>query len=288
MSSSPEDPVIAAENKSRGPKPLDADHNDTSFNPRTSTVPRYITPSTYGSSPNFRRSNVCHETRNYELSSINSGTYGRGDLYSSDKKSFPIETRTMSRTTGNGMLLPTSGALVASLPRPTTKVNLGKARGSESVEEACEGLVSRLGSLEIDPTPSVSSSSLLSNSTGLKQQTTGNSTSSGHSETTPTVPPNQTDRRQRGNNNGRGLPPDGDDNHSRDRQGGNGADDPQLIDRRNVSSHQLFACPFHKSDPVTYASCHRAKFKDIDSVLRVSLTQIYCEAHVIIVNLRFR
>jgi hypothetical protein len=286
MPSSPDDPVIAAKNKSRSPKILDADHIDNTFNPHTSAVPRYIRPSTYGSSPNSRHSNACHETPNYELLSINLPTYRRGDLYSSDKKSSPIETPTRSLTTGTGMLVPTPGAPVTSLARPTAKLNLGKARADETFQETWEVLVSLLGCFEIDPTPSVSPSSLLNSSTGLKQQATGNSTSPGYSETSPTAPPKQADRHQRSNNNGRGLPPDGDDNRSWDRQGGNGPDDLQLTEGRNVSSHKLFACPFHKSDPVRYASCHGASFKDIDSVLRVSLTHTYCETHVIIVHLR--
>lgn len=276
MASSPEDPLVAADNKSRRPKPIGPHHIDNTFDPRN--VPRYIPPSTYGFSSNSGYSNTSGERGNYSLSTRNASTYRRGDPYATDEEKIPIGVQTTARATGRGIREPVPKTSVPSLQRGTTPPKQGTSHGNESVEETWEALVSLFACFETDPTPSVSPSSLLNSPPALKQQTAGNSAKPGHPQSSSAAQRKRANRRQRANNSGRGLhPDDDDDDHPWDKQGGSGSDDRRSDKGQEVSFHERFACPFHKSDPVRYASCHGASFKDIDSVVRVS----YCSFQIL-------
>jgi len=266
MESDPNAPIAVPNSKFSDPQTFDATKVDAKTHPYT--VPRYIPESTYVFSPGSICSDTLSQTGNYTLSFRSENKPGHryrrsrpADLDSLEKDSSPpLEP---SRT----------------LPKIQN--------ADEDIQGTWKALVSLLECFEIESTSAVNASSLLGQSTPLNQQTPGNSAKPGPRKSSRASTATQrkfANGSPKDNKSGRGLSPD-DNNEDDDlpfNGGGGNVNDLLSTTGRRASSHKHFACPFHKSDPVRYASCQDAHFKDIDSVSRVSLNYLSCDSCVAI------
>lgn len=262
MDSNPGDPISLPNSKSTGPEVFDTPQVHHNTHPRS--VPRYVPQSTYGCSPKSRNLNARDKNGHYEISStVPSRHHRQIDPDCSKKEPFPDGP---------------------------TKVLPGKSNPDESIQETWIALVSLLECFGTESTSAVREPSLLGSSTTVKEHTLGNSTKPGHRRAGVAAQWKQGNGSPKGNNTGKGAPPDDDDDDDDvpwNGQGGGGANPLPSTTGRRIPYHEHFACPFHKSDSVRYAACHGANFKDIDSVLRVSLGYIYSDIHVPIAHLRW-
>lgn len=273
MPSIPDDPLTTSKNNSRGPGNLDAGDADVDvvykpFDLRS--VPRYIPPITYEHSKGSGQYNASHGKKSYELSSTNAPVIRRKTLLSVDDGSASVELEPELRATKYHLDRPADGSN-PSLPDTTAQPAMYVCLENEGFQETWSSLVALFECIDIRPTSSSSQSSFLDSPAGWNQRPAGNSARSRRSRKSATAYGNGVGQEYTGNNSGERATPPNEDNNARETTEGIGDNDIQSNHGRNSSSQSRFACPFHKSNPVKYAACHNINFKDIDSVVRVSV-----------------
>lgn len=265
MPAHPEDPITTSNSKYTRPRNFDARQRDAvGSRSDLRAVPRYV-PSARAQSSTSDYLAASPPRSEYVISSRLGPRHRDEDIISLSGRRGFMERQPRDRATA---------ASTSSLPPTTQHKDQDGAQESDELEETWTSLVALFECIGFRTPSTVRQSPPLSSSDGLRQRPAGRPSGSGRPDAHQSSRGIGANQGRGANNSGDRLPPTDERNDAGDQQTGDGDKDLGSNYNKKSSYQRLFACPFHKFDPVLYAACHDKKFQDIDSVLRVSLTDL--------------
>ena len=264
----------------RAPRIIHADHINL---PRTSNAtndpsrPRYIPRISANTLSLPSLSSGSHATpssqsSNYCLSTEHSPLNGRKNPSPSTSENTSAEPRGTVAAPGSDQITGPSAHLLSRSRSSSGPENHSEEEDLQASRESLDFLFERL---RVDRASPAALSLPLQSLGGATQRVGNQSANSSRSNRHKRNQGERTGRHRDVNESNRRSPSGGNDNHSDDKPSGDRGEDSHSPREGSSPANDLFACPFHKFDPVRFAGCHDVKLKDIDSVWRVSFAQVH-------------